>query len=183
VRRNNDELVATYGNLVHRVLTFTYRNYDGCVPEHGQYDELSKALLAESAQALDRVDSLLEGCHFRAAIREIMALAQKANQYLDESAPWKRIKEDRVATAAILCTVIEVISCLKTVLSPFLPFSSQKLHNLLGFEGNLHDHGWTIKPPVGGQKLANPEPLFTKLDDDVIKEEVNNLAQGQKETA
>ena len=112
-----------------------------------------------------------------------MALAQKANQYLDESAPWKRIKEDRDATAAILCTVIEVISCLKTVLYPFLPFSSQKLHNLLGFEGNLQDQGWTIQIPESGQKLEKPEPLFTKLDDDVIKEEVDILAQGQKETA
>ncbi|MBT3362474.1 MAG: methionine--tRNA ligase [Chloroflexi bacterium] len=183
VRRNNDELVATYGNLVHRVLTFTYRNYDEQVPEHPEYDGLSIALLDEAKKTLQTVGNLLEQCKFRAATREAMALAQKANQYLDESAPWKRIKEDRDATAAILCTVIEVISCLKTVLYPFLPFSSQKLHNLLGFEGNLQDQGWTIQIPESGQKLEKPEPLFTKLDDDVIKEEVDILAQGQKETA
>jgi len=182
VRRNNDELVATYGNLVHRVLTFTYRNYDEYVPEHGEYDELSKTLLAESSKTLEIVDELLSRCQFRAAIREIMALAQKANQYLDESAPWKKIKEDREATANILNVVIEVICCLKTVLYPFIPFSSQKLHELLGFDDNLQDQGWAINRPLVGQKLLEPEPLFAKFDDDVIKEETENLLSHQKES-
>jgi methionyl-tRNA synthetase len=181
VRRNNDELVATYGNLVHRVLTFTYRNYDGCVPEHREYDDPSKSLLTESRKALDTVDDLLNHCQFRAAIREIMALAQKANQYLDESAPWKRIKEDRVAVANILNVAIEVICCLKTVLYSFIPFSSQKLHTMLGFDGKIEEGGWTIKPPAAGQKLSQPEPLFAKLDQDVVKEETENLLASQKE--
>ncbi|MFC1979056.1 methionine--tRNA ligase [Chloroflexota bacterium] len=182
VRRNNDELVATYGNLVHRVLTFTYRNYDGCVPEHGEYDQLSKALLAESSKTLGTVDHMLSHCQFRAAVREIMSLAQKANQYLDESAPWKKIKEDIAITANILNVVIEVICCLKTVLHPFIPFSSQKLHNLLGFEGKLEDHGWAINRPAAGQKLLKPEPLFAKLDEDVVKKETEILLAGQKES-
>jgi methionyl-tRNA synthetase len=181
VRRNNDELVATYGNLVHRVLTFTYRNYDGCVPEHGEYDDDSKALLAKSSKTLGAVDDLLSHCQFRAAIREIMALAQKANQYLDESAPWKKIKKDRAIAANILNVVIEVICCLKTVLYPFIPFSSHKLHMLLGFEGKLEEQGWSINSPSAGQKLNQPEPLFAKLDEDVVKEETENLLASQKE--
>jgi len=182
VRRNNDELVATYGNLVHRVLTFTYRNYDGCVPEHGEYDDLGKALLSESSIALDTVDDMLSHCQFRAAIREIMALAQKANQYLDESAPWKKIKEDRAATTNILNVVLEVICCLKTMLYPFIPFSSQKLHSMLGFEDELQNNGWTIIRPSVGQKLLKPEPLFAKLDEDVVKEETEILLAHQKES-
>ncbi|MFC1951126.1 methionine--tRNA ligase [Chloroflexota bacterium] len=182
VRRNNDELVATYGNLVHRVLTFTYRNYDGRVPEHGHYNEMSQALLAESAKTLDAVGGMLGRCQFRAAIRKIMALAQKANQYLDESAPWKKIKEDRALAADILNVVIEVICCLKTVLYPFLPFSSQKLHAMLGFDDNLDDYGWTISRPPVGQELLKPDPLFAKLDEDVVKEETEILLAEQKET-
>jgi methionyl-tRNA synthetase len=126
---------------------------------------------------------MISRCHFRAAIREIMALAQKANQYLDESAPWKKIKEDREATANILNVVIEVICCLKTLLYPFIPFSSQKLHELLGFEDNLQDGGWAITRPPVGQKLLKPEPLFAKLDEDVVKEETEILLSAQKESA
>jgi len=181
VRRNNDELVATYGNLVHRVLTFTYRNYEGRVPRHRDYDDPGKTLLAESSKALDTVDGMLNRCQFRAAVREIMALAQKANQYLDESAPWKKIKEDRAKAADTLNAVIEVICCLKTMLYPFIPFSSQKLHAMLGFDDKLEDHGWAVYRPPVGQALLKPEPLFVKLDEDVIKEETEILLAEQKE--
>jgi methionyl-tRNA synthetase len=171
VRRNNDELVATYGNLVQRVLTLAYRNFDHCVPSPGELDAESNALLEKAKVTLETVDRLLYGCHFREAIREIMALAQEANRYLDNKAPWKRINEDRDSAATSVFTVIGVICCLKTVLYPFLPFSSQKLHHLLGFGGKIEDAGWSFVVPQAGQKLAPPEHLFSKLDDKVAEEE------------
>jgi methionyl-tRNA synthetase len=177
VRRNNDELVATYGNLVQRVLTLAYRNFDHCVPSPGELDAESNALLEKARDTLATVDRLLYGCHFREAIREIMALAQEANRYLDNKAPWKRINEDRDSAATSVFTVIGVICCLKTVLYPFLPFSSQKLHHLLGFGGKIEDAGWSFVVPQAGQKLAPPEHLFSKLDDKVVEEENALLEQ------
>ncbi len=171
VRRNNDELVATYGNLVHRVLTFTYRSFDGAIPSPGQLDERSRALLEKAEVALDTVGRLLQGCHFREAIRTAMSLAQEANRYLDEKAPWKRIEDDREGSTTSLYVALSVISCLKTVLYPFLPFSSQKLHRLLGFEGRVEDGGWSIVRLPPGQQLACPETLFAKLDEKIVAEE------------
>ena len=177
VRRNNDELVATYGNLVQRVLTFAYRNFDCCVPSPGELDAESNALLEKAKVTLETVDRLLYGCHFRESIREIMALAQEANRYLDNKAPWKRINEDRDSAATATFTVIGVISCLKTVLYPFLPFSSERLHRLLGFQGKVGDGGWTFTAAQAGQRLLPPEHLFAKLDDKTVEKENALLEQ------
>ncbi len=175
VRRNNDELVATYGNLAHRVLTITYRNFDGRVPKPGKLDKPSLALIDKAGNTLKGMDEYLGNCHFREAIRSAMSLAQETNRYLDEKSPWKIIKEDKPAAATSLYVAINVISTLSTVLYPFLPFSSQKLHEYLGFEGNVQDYGWKPNPPPPGQKLLEPKPLFTKLDDSIIEEETKRL--------
>ena len=177
VRRNNDELVATYGNLVHRVLTFTYRSFEGSVPSPGELDERDTALLGKTEDALSAVDSMLYQCRFREALRTAMSLAHEANRYLDEKAPWKRIVDDRQDSATSLYVALCVISCLKTLLYPFLPFSSQKLHRLLGFEGQLEDTSWAIPTLAPGQKLAPPEPLFVKLDEKIVAEEAAKLGR------
>ena len=177
VRRNNDELVATYGNLVHRVLTFTYRNFDGQVPPAGELDSRDQAIIKAADDALEAADGLLYRCRFREAIRTAMSLAQEANRYLDDKAPWKAIKEDRPGAARSLYTALCVISRLKTMLYPFLPFSSQKLHELLGFKGKIEEYGWQPHSPPPGQKLLPPEPLFSKLDDKLVEEETNRLGQ------
>ena len=175
VRRNNNELVATYGNLVHRVLTFTYRNFDGCVPVPGELDSSSQALLNKAKDTLNAMDELLSRCRFKEAMRSAMSLAQEANRYLDEKSPWKVIKQDRQAAATALYVVISVLSCLKTVLYPFLPFSSQKLHEFLGFKDKVEDYGWQQIVPEPGQKLLPPEPLFSKLDEKLVEEETSRL--------
>jgi len=175
VRRNNDELVATYGNLVHRILTFTNRNFDGVIPVPGELDGQSRALLGKAEAALDSVDRLLYGCRFREAIRTAMSLAQEANRYLDYQAPWKMIKVDRQASAKSVYVTLSVLSALKTILHPFLPFSSQKLHNLLGFEGKVEAGGWRLQRLSPGQKLPVPQPLFTKLDEKIADEETSRL--------
>jgi len=179
VRRNNDELVATYGNLVHRVLTFTYRNFNGCVPEPGEIDGASEMLLNKAKTTIDSVDDLLYHCHFREGMRQAMFLAQETNRYLEEKSPWKTIKEDRQGSATALFVSLTVISCLKTILYPFIPFSSQRLHQLLGFEGSIEEEGWGFHPLPSGQKLASPEPLFTKLDESVVAEETSRLSYVQ----
>ena len=175
VRRNNDELVATYGNLAHRILTFTYRNFNGMVPPPGELDEQSQGLLHKAETTLSDVDRALYRCSFREAIRQIMFLAQEANRYLDDQAPWKTIKKSPEISAKSAYTVLSVLSVLKTVFYPFLPFSSEKLHTFLGFVGSVSEAGWKLQPPVPGQKLRQPQPLFVKLDDSVIAQEASQV--------
>jgi methionyl-tRNA synthetase len=174
-RRNNDELVATYGNLVHRVLTFVYRNFEGSVPQYNEIDAKGKELQGRASELFNEVGKLLAGCHFKQATLTAMSLAHETNRYLDEKSPWKAIKEDRQGAASSLYVALVVISCLKTLLYPFLPFSSQKLHQLLGFEGKAEDKGWQLESPSPGQKLLKPEPLFSKLDEKLAEEETSHL--------
>ncbi len=179
VRRNNEELVATYGNLVHRVLTFTYRNFDGAIPAPGTLDSESQQLLAQAAAALDVVGGSIDACRFKLALGQAFSLAQEANRYLDTKAPWKSLKNDREATGTSLWVALSVINCLKVVLYPFLPFSSQSLHEMLGFEGDVGQGGWswegttTHLPP--GQVLGEPKALYTKLDEEVVDQETQRL--------
>ena len=135
VRRNNEELVATYGNLVNRVLSFTYRNFEGQVPPAGEMDEVDRQVLESARSTLDEVGRSLENTRFKAAIGQAFGLAQDANRYLDAKAPWRAIREDKADAANTLNVSIRVINCLKVALAPFLPFSSQKIHGYLGFDG------------------------------------------------
>ena len=179
VRRNNDELVATYGNLVNRVLTFTYRNFQGKIPTPRPLDEVDEGLLRSARLAMDAVGQNLGQCRFKAAISQAFALAQEANRYLDAKAPWRAIKENPSDAATSLYVSISVINCLKLLLYPFLPFSSQKLHELLGYDGRVEDGRWDFDDLMAGiasgKELRSPAPLFTKLEPDVVAQEVNRL--------
>jgi methionyl-tRNA synthetase len=104
-----------------------------------------------------------------------MNLAQEANRYLDEQAPWKTIKTEREASAKSVYTVLSVLTALKTILYSFLPFSSEKLHYFLGFDGNVEEQGWRIQFLPPGQKIRQPQPLFAKLDEDIVAEEASRL--------
>jgi len=170
-RRNNDELVATYGNLAHRVLTFTYKNYAESIPQPTELDKPSQEMISKVEETFKKVDELLSLCKFKDSIKAIMSLAQEANRYLDDKAPWKAIKVDKTAAGTSLYVVIAVLSGLRTLMYPFLPFSSQKLHEYLGYSGLVQDSGWKFSLPQGGQKLTAPQPLFIKLEEKMIAEE------------
>ncbi|MBI4236505.1 MAG: class I tRNA ligase family protein, partial [Chloroflexi bacterium] len=176
VRRNNNELVGTYGNLVHRVLTFVQRNFEGQVPA-AEPDERGRRLLAQAETALEEARGHLAGCRFRAALGVAMGLAQETNRYLDERAPWRTLRQDRQETARTLTTVLSVIATLKTLFYPFLPHSSQRLHQMLGFSGDVQAVGWRTDAPAPGTHLPTPDHLFAKLDEEVIAQETARLGQ------
>ena len=180
VRRNNDELVATYGNLVNRVLRFTYRNFDGQVPvEASDPEDMELGLLQTARETMTAVDDSLAHTRFRAGVSQAFGLAQECNRYLDARAPWQAIKEDRAHAARSLGTTIQVLNCLKVMLAPYLPFTSQKLHGFLGFDGEVTDEPWDFDALVGaikpGGMLRNPSNLYTKLDDAVAEQEASQL--------
>ncbi len=175
VRRNNDELVATWGNLVNRALTFTYRNFDGRIPEPGELTEQDRALIARAEETLREVGEQIRWCHFRAGLGAGMELAREANQYLEKTAPWRSIKVDRQAAARSLFTVIGVLGALRTALYPYLPFSCGRLHGFLGEEGTIEEYGWRFALPEPGRPLRRPEPLFRKLEPAIVAEEEARL--------
>ena len=179
VRRNNDELVATYGNLVNRVLSFTYRNFEGVIPTPGELNDTDEQIIRVARQMMEGVSESLSHCHFRAALSQAFSLAQEANRYLDTKAPWQAIRSDRQNAATTLFVAIQVINCLKTILYPFLPFSSQKVHEFLGFEGPVSREKWDfdyiLSAVSAGSPLRRPVPLYAKLDPGVVEEETQRL--------
>jgi methionyl-tRNA synthetase len=174
--RNNNELVATWGNLAHRALTLTYRNFEGCVPDPGELDERCRALISRAEETLVEVGDAISACHFRAGLSAAMALAQETNRFLDQTAPWKALPKDRAGAARSLYTVITSISALKVALAPYLPFSSERLHGYLGYDTPLAQDGWALVRPTPGQALREPAPLFIKLDPTLVEEEEERLA-------
>ncbi|HEY3081628.1 MAG TPA: methionine--tRNA ligase [Chloroflexota bacterium] len=162
VETNDGELVGTWGNLVHRVLTFVQRRFDGRVPSPGPSRPADLALAEAAAASLPRVGALLAGCRFRDGLREALGLAREANRYLDARAPWK---EDDLACATTLHAALGAIETLKVAFAPFLPFSAARLHGLLGHDDPLEEQGWRPRQPRPGARLPRPEPLFRKIGD------------------
>lgn len=205
VRRNNDDLIANWGNLANRVLSFTYKNFDGRVPTPGELTETDRALLAQSQAALDAVSNALERVRFKEAIGHAVELARQANVYLQVTEPWKTIKTDRARAATALFVALRVIDDLKVMFYPFLPFSSSELHRQLGYAGDLlgevkietvqestrthlaavytpgkHAQKWAPSQLPPGQVLREPKPLFRKLDEKVAEEERAKLGKPQE---
>ncbi len=187
VRRNNDELVATWGNLVHRTLVNAERNF-GAVPEPGTLTPADEMLLAEVGGALDYVAQQLEEAHFQNALKHAMATAARVNVYLGGEQPWQAIKTDRERAGTVLFVALRCVDNLKTMLAPFLPFSCQRLHEMLGYDDVLapqpevrehkEDAGshnvitgdyesrdrWRPSELKAGTRLPKPEALFKRLD-------------------
>jgi len=164
VRRNNEELVSTWGNLANRVLTFTYRNFAGRVPDPGKLTDGDEALLHGAESMLQSVGDSIAACHFRDGLHAAFLFARDVNRYLDQEAPWKTLGTDRPSAARSLYTALGAIEALKVALYPYLPFSSQRLHEYLGHPDGVDARGWRVQPPVAGTPLIQPQPLFKKLD-------------------
>jgi methionyl-tRNA synthetase len=175
VRRNNDELVATWGNLANRVLTFAYRNFDRSIPTPGELRDEDRELLSTCEEALAETGERIGLCHFRAGLEAAMGAAREANRYVEDNAPWKLVKEDRLRCATVLFTAIGAITAINVALSPYLPFTCQTLHGYLGNEGPLQAVGWRFVAPRAGQPLAEAHPLFKKLDAAIVEEEEARL--------
>ena len=195
-KRNNDELVATWGNLANRVLAFNYKNFNGQVPEPGELTELDRNLLQTIEKGFETVAAEFEAVRMRAALGEAMRLAGEVNRYLDQTAPWMAIKTDRQAAARAMYVSIRAIDSLKILLAPFLPHTSEKLHLYLGYttplfgtqsvetrSDPLGEHSvlryngeqasgrWEPSQLQTGAALQQPGPLFKKLEAKIIAEE------------
>ncbi|MEM5776660.1 MAG: class I tRNA ligase family protein, partial [Anaerolineaceae bacterium] len=133
LHRNNDELVATWGNLANRVLSFCYKHWEGRIPAPGELTPADSELLAAVEEGFITVGNELDAVHLRAALAEAMRLATEVNKYLDREAPWQAVKTDKAAAGRTIYTAIRAIDSIKILLAPFLPFTSERLHSFLGY--------------------------------------------------
>jgi methionyl-tRNA synthetase len=198
--RNNNELVATWGNLANRVLAFAYKNWEGHVPQPGELRPADQEILSVVDQGFETVGVEYTAVHLRAALLETMRLASEVNKYLDQAAPWFEIKKNKDAAATTVYTALRAIDSLKLLFSPVLPFTSQQLHAYLGYaeplfgeqfvetyQDSLGEHEalrynpqrgmgrWQPSQLKPGQALQKPEPLFRKLDESILEDERKRL--------
>jgi methionyl-tRNA synthetase len=203
IRRNNDELVAAWGNLVNRVLGFAYKRCEGQVPTPGPLDEVDRQILAEVEAGFTSVGELLAGVKLKAALGEVLRLTRATNVYLDAKAPWHAIKTDPALAGTSIYVALRVIDNLKILFGPFLPHTCQQLHEYLGYEGLLFGRQYTKTlaerelehsvlcyyhaPAIGrwqpselppGQPLRPPAALFKKLEPELAAQEVARLLEG-----
>jgi methionyl-tRNA synthetase len=205
VRRNNDELVAGWGNLVNRTIAMTAKNL-GAIPEPGALTDADHAVLSTARSAFDSVGSLLARSRQKAALAEVMGVVAAANKYLSDMEPWKLRTSDPDRMASVLHVALQVVDDAKTMLTPFLPSSSSRVHTALGGTGDWarmpslvevdeptaagspsyhvltgdYDTGarWVSTPIEPGRPIAPPTPIFAKLDPSVVDSELARLESG-----
>jgi len=202
IRRNNDELVATWGNLVNRSLSFTAKHFEGKTPQPGLMTQSDAKLLAQIDVAFEPIGNLIAACRFKQALGEVMALARDVNKYLDETGPWFEVKKDKARAATIMYVALRAIDSLKILFTPFLPFTCQRVHLMLGYSSSLlgdqvvreYDEAtrkhaaltfdysgvtaqWKPSQLPVGQALGPIAPLFEKLDPKMTEEERSKLGK------
>jgi methionyl-tRNA synthetase len=203
LRRNNDELVAGWGNLVNRSISMAARNF-GSIPVPGELTDADHELLATSQAGFGEVGELLGRSRQKAAIGEAMRVVAAANKYLSDQAPWKLKETDKDRMGTILHTALQAVDDSKAMLTPFLPHSSDTIHRMLGNDGNwsgmpqlreVDEAGgpsygvltgdydaaearWESRPIAAGRPLQPPTPVFKKLDASIVDEELDRLAGG-----
>ncbi|MCI6144804.1 MAG: methionine--tRNA ligase subunit beta, partial [Bacteroidales bacterium] len=173
--RNNNELVAVYGNFVNRALQLTKKYYDGVVPARGTLTDFDREIIGEFTDVKARVEELLEGFRFRDAQKEAMNLARIGNKYLADSEPWKVIKTDPERVKTILNLSLQLVANLAIAFEPFLPFSSEKLRGMLAVGEVKWDELGSIDLLAEGHQLGTPELLFEKIEDSVVEAQVQKL--------
>ena len=180
--RNNNELVAIFGNFINRVVVLTNKYYNGIVPEPGEYSEVDERTIAELKAYPSVIASSIERYRFREAQGELMNLARLGNKYLADEEPWKLIKTDEERVKTIMYVALQIASALSIISEPFLPFTSAKLKKMLNQtdenSGNTPD--WDIigtKEALipGGHQIGKAELLFSKIEDEQMEKQLEKL--------
>lgn len=178
--RNNNELVAIYGNFVNRSIVLTHKYYNGVVPTPGQYNDFDKETVTGIQELIGKVEVALDNFRFREAVKEAMNLARLGNKYLADTEPWKLIKTDPERVKTIMYISLQITAALSILMEPFMPFSSRKLRDMLGME----EADWAISKQEEilepGHKINEGELLFQKIEDTEIDRQLEKLAASKK---
>ena len=173
--RNNNELVAIFGNFINRAMKLTEKYFGGKVPACGELTDYDKSTLNEFKTVKEDVESLLDNFKFRDAQKQAMELARIGNKYLAETEPWKLFKTDEGRVATILNLALQISANLAIAFEPFLPFSAAKLRTMLGMESFEWDNLGRTDLLADGHKLGESVLLFEKIEDDVIQKQLDRL--------
>ncbi len=183
--RNNNELVAIFGNFINRVVVLTNKYYNGIIPEPSDYSQVDEETLAAVKAYPDVIASSIERYRFREASQELMNLARLGNKYLADEEPWKVIKEDEARTKTIMFVALQIASALATISEPFLPFTSEKLKSILSHSALDTESSWEdistkdVLLPAGHQ-IGKAELLFNKIEDKDIQAQLDKLEASKK---
>lgn len=189
--RNNNELVAIFGNFINRVVVLTNKYYNGLVPEPSEFSQIDEETLAAVKAYPAVIASSIERYRFREASQELMNLARLGNKYLADEEPWKVIKENEARTRTIMFVALQIASALATLSEPFLPFSSNKLKSILNVSSsdstteNRIENSWydiaskdTLLPV--GHQIGKAELLFSKIEDETVQAQIDKLLATKK---
>ena len=179
--RNNNELVAIYGNFVNRALVLTQKYFDGALPEVGELFDAEKEIISRLTVAPQKIAEALESFKFREALSEFMDLARAGNKYLADTEPWKLIKTDPERVKTILNLALQVAANLSLLGEPFLPNTSVKLKSILNFEGSGWEKVGSDDLLSAGHSIDKPELLFEKIEDEVIEKQIEKLEKTKLE--
>ena len=168
VESNNNELVATLGNFVNRILNIINKNYDGIIPDPISINEDDQVLLDLCKNTLDEIEMSIDSRKFRKALNHMMLLAREGNKYIDKKEPWKLVKKDKNLCSTSLWVGCNIIVTLGTAMYPFLPKTADKIHNMIFDQSDTLKDGWKIRPIPSKTRLKNVKTLFIKLDESVI---------------
>ncbi|MFI3269777.1 MAG: methionine--tRNA ligase [Rikenellaceae bacterium] len=173
--RNNNELVAIFGNFVNRTLVLTQKYYSGVVPECGELSDYDREVIAEVAAAKGALERAIEGYKFREALKEAMNIARIGNKYLADCEPWKVIKTDEERVKTILNVALQITANLTIAFEPFMPFSTAKVLSMMQLDKLAWDSLGTMSLVAAGHTIGKPELLFEKIEDDVIEKQLEKL--------
>ena len=178
--RNNNELVAVYGNFVNRALQLTKKYFNGIVPECGELQDVDRAAIEEFKDVKQKVETLLDAFKFRDAQKEAMNLARIGNKYITDCEPWHVAKTDMERVKTILYISLQLVANLEIAFEPFLPFSSAKLREMLGVAETEWDQLGSTELLKPGHQLGTPALLFEKIEDDAINAQLQKLEDTKK---
>ena len=178
--RNNNELVAVYGNFVNRALQLTKKYFNGIVPECGELQDVDRAAIEEFKDVKQKVEALLDAFKFRDAQKEAMNLARIGNKYITDCEPWHVAKTDMERVKTILYISLQLVANLEIAFEPFLPFSSAKLREMLNVTETEWDQLGSTELLKPGHLLGTPALLFEKIEDDAINAQLQKLEDTKK---
>jgi methionyl-tRNA synthetase len=184
--RHNNELADILGNYVNRVITFVHKNFNGKVPTLHQLSDLDNIFINELKQKSGIIGGLIERYKFREAVLETMNLARSANKYFNDSEPWKTHKQNPELCTTTLNICLQAVRSLAVLFEPVLPFTTQRIKKILNIDNDKIDFSWDGAGNLElkeGHMLGNPEILFSKIEDEVIQKELNNLGAVSKPAA
>lgn len=181
IEKVNADLNDSFGNFIHRTLTFINTQFNGSIPKPEALDEDYQKILNTLKEKVETIAQKIEECRLQAAANDVISISRLGNQYLNEKEPWKLIKENRSKAAGILYITAQIVKALAIVSAPFIPFTAEKIWKALNMPGNVHEQRWdeALKPLPSNHKISKAKPLFQKIEES--EEELDKMLEKARE--